>query len=492
MNRDHILHSVQTKHYWDLIVIGGGATGLWCALDAASRGFSTLLLEKGDFASQTSSKSTKLLHGGLRYLKQGHIKLVREALLERERLHKNAPDFFIRRHFLIPYYTKWDRPMYGLGMHIYDTLAGGLGKNKHTYLTPAECLDHCPTLKKEGLRGGCLFIDGQFDDARFSIELAKTIVEHGGFPLNYFEVKGLIKQSGRIAGVEAEDLISGNLFEFHAKVILNATGPFVDTIRRMDDPNACALLAFSRGSHIVVDKEFLPQETAIVVPKTDDNRLIFIIPWLGKTLIGTTDIPLASPTENPKPNREEIEFLINQSQKYLTKTITKDQVKSTFAGIRPLVKSSHRTKTAKLLRSHKITRSPSGLFTIAGGKWTTARSMAEETIDAISNSGYLEQIVCHTPYIEFHQDPTASNTTLLSPNLPISEEQIIQACKKEMALTLLDVLARRSRCLFLDAKETQKIAPKAAQIMAIALNCKEGWAEVQVQQFNAIAKNYCL
>lgn len=492
MNRNDTLQAIRTKHRFDLIVIGGGATGLWCALDAASRGHTTLLLEKGDFASETSSKSTKLLHGGLRYLKQGHIKLVREALLERERLHKNAPDFFTRRHFLVPYYAKWDRIICGLGMHVYDTLAGGLGKNKHSYLSMDACLEACPTLKKTGLKGGCVFIDGQFDDAKFSIELAKNLVEHGGFPINYCPVKAFIKQNNKMIGVTAEDSLTGEYFEIHAKAILNATGPFVDEIRKMDDPLAPHMLSFSRGSHIVVGKEFLEKETAILVPKTDDDRIIFIIPWLGKTLIGTTDIPIASVVENPKPTPDEIDFLINQAQKYLSKPLSRKDILSTFSGIRPLVQKGEGKNTAKLLRSHKIIQSKSGLFTIMGGKWTTARKMAEDAIDAISDAGLLEPIRCHTPYIAFDPPPKWTQKAPLSPHLPLIKEQIQVACQEEMTVTLTDMLARRSRCLFLDAKESQKIALQTAQIMAKELQYPDAWVHSEVKRFEAFAKSYCL
>jgi len=482
-----MIEEVHKRALWDVIVIGGGATGLWCALDACTRGFSVLLLEKGDFASGTSSKSTKLFHGGLRYLKQGHIALVREALQERELLFRNAPHLVMRRPFLIPFYHFFDRPFYSLGMQIYDLFSGGT--SQHHHLNRSECLEIFPNLSEEHLNGGCLFSDGQFDDARFAIELAKSLDEQGGYLLNYAPVQSFIKENGYLNGVIATDLINGEELEIHGRTIINATGIYVDELQKMDNPTATPLLSFSRGSHIVLENHFLPGETALVIPKTVDKRMLFLIPWLGKVLVGTTDIPVKSLPNEPQPTKEEVDFLLEQSGKYLQKKPTHEDILSAFAGIRPLVQG--KGPTSKLLRSHKNIESSSGLITIAGGKWTTARKMAEDTMNYAIRRRDLDESPCRTKSLLIHETESHNSKTLFHPNLSLTHGDVITSVQDEMAYFLADVLARRSRSLLLNRQATLNIAPDVARLMAKELNKGEDWIQKELLNFTLFAENYC-
>lgn len=491
MLRDDMIRQIRLVHEWDVIVIGGGATGLWCALDAASRGFRTILLERNDFASVTSGKSTKLFHGGLRYLRQGHIGLVREALLERGRLAKNAPHLFISRPFLVPYYSLGEKLLYHIGMTLYDLLAGKLGLQKHQPLSREKCMEKCPNLFPENLKGGCLFYDGQFDDARFAIDLVKTIHDHGGVVLNYAEVHAFTKQSGKISGVGVIDHNNGEFFELRGKVILNASGIFVDELRKMDNPLSAPIMSFSRGSHIVLDRNFLPGNTALIVPKTKDKRLIFLIPWLNKLLIGTTDIPVEKVSdEDSVATPEEIDFLLETAGAYLQKKPKREDILSVFAGIRPLVKRKSGKATSKLSRTHKIFLSESGLLTIAGGKWTTARQMAEDAIDKAIKHAHLEKKACRTKTLPIHETKKHHAPSPLHPDLPYTKEDITRAVKDELALTLIDVLARRTRSLLLNAEAAIEIAPQVAALMATHLGQDSAWIEKQLKAFRTFAKNY--
>ncbi len=482
-----MIEEVHRKALWDVIVIGGGATGLWCALDACTRGFSVLLLEKGDFASATSSKSTKLFHGGLRYLKQGHLALVREALQERELLFKNASHLLTRRPFLIPCYHVLDRPFYSLGMQIYDLFSGGA--SQHHHLNRNECLEIFPNLLSDHLRGGCLFSDGQFDDARFAIELAKSLDEQGGFLLNYAPVQSFIKENGYLNGVIVNDLIEGEELEIHGRTIINATGIYIDEVRKMDDSSVAPILSFSRGSHIVLDSHFLPGETALIIPKTIDKRILFLIPWLGKVLVGTTDVPVNTLPVEPRPTKEEVDFLLNQSREYLKKKPTSKDILSAFAGIRPLVRG--KGPTSKLLRSHKNLESASGLISIAGGKWTTARKMAEDTINYAIRRRDLEETPCRTKSLLIHQTEPNSALELFDTRLPLTHGDVLIGIHDEMACFLVDILARRSRCLLLNRQATLDIAPEVARFMAKELNMGDAWIQKELIDFTAFAENYC-
>ncbi|HZE85959.1 MAG TPA: glycerol-3-phosphate dehydrogenase/oxidase, partial [Puia sp.] len=407
MNRPGMVQALEagSKKEWDICIIGGGATGLGVAVDAASRGYRTLLLERDDFAKGTSSRSTKLVHGGVRYLQQGNIKLVMEALHERGILRKNAPHLVKNQSFIVPNYKWWEGPYYGIGLKVYDWMAGSLGLGPSRLLSREETLELAPTLDAEGLRGGVLYHDGQFDDARLAIGLAQTAAGQGAVLLNYCRVEELIKEkvgSGqRIAGVCATDSLSGKSYDLRARVVINATGVFTDSILQMDDPGSETVIAPSQGVHIVLDKSFLPGTAAILVPHTDDGRVLFAVPWHDRIIIGTTDTPVKEAVAEPRALPEEIDFILHQIGRYLSKPPERKDILSVYAGLRPLVKGSSK-KTAELSRDHLITVSDSGLITIAGGKWTTYRRMAEDTVNtAIAKAG-LENKPCVTTTLPIH------------------------------------------------------------------------------------------
>ncbi len=483
MKRSEMLKSVADTPEWDLIIIGGGATGLWCALDGASRGYKTLLLEKGDFVEGTSSRSTKLFHGGLRYLKQGRLGLIHEGLIERGYLAKNAPHLFTSRPFFLPFYSALDKPYYKLGMLLYDFLAGKLVLQKHRLLNRADSIAECPTLRSEGLKGGAVYYDGQFDDARFAIELAKTAANYGATLLNYCKVEELVKTSGKVSGVIATELDTNTPFNIRGKVIINATGIFSDELRKLDDRATPPIMVLSRGSHIIVDKKFLSSQTALIVPKTGDKRVIFVIPWQEKVLIGTTEAVVCEPSNNPKPSEEEISFLLEHAKLILTPYPKKEDILSSFAGIRPLVKSSHNKSSSKLSRNHEILISESGLVTIVGGKWTTGRKMAEDTLNrAFKKLLPCKTLPCKTKSLPLHKSPSFFS-------LP---EIVHLAVEEEMALTAADILARRTRTLFLDIKQALALAPEVIRLMAPLLKKNSLWEAEELDKFNEYAKSYCV
>lgn len=391
MNRQTMIQELKSHSgEWDVCIIGGGATGLGTAVDAAARGFKTLLVEQHDFAKGTSSRSTKLIHGGVRYLQQGNIKLVIEALRERGLLRKNAPHLVRDQSFVIPNYKWWESPFYGFGLKIYDWMAGRLGLGPSQFLSKEETLQLAPTLDDMGLRGGVLYYDGQFDDARLAINLAQTAADHGGVLINYMQVTGLQKKDNRLTGLQLKDVISGTAYAVHAKTVINATGIFTDSILQMDDKNAPPIITLSQGIHLVLDKNFLPGNTAIMIPHTDDGRVLFAVPWHTKTLVGTTETPVEHPSLEPKARPEEIIFVLRQIGKYLQKDPEIKDIRSVFAGLRPLVKGNSR-HTAELPRDHLIRVSDTGLITITGGKWTTYRRMAEDVVNIAIGIGALEK-----------------------------------------------------------------------------------------------------
>ncbi|MBS0585721.1 MAG: glycerol-3-phosphate dehydrogenase/oxidase [Verrucomicrobia bacterium] len=488
VSREDLLKDIRKNPSFDLIIIGGGATGLWCALDATLRGLRTLLIEKEDFAGETSSRSTKLLHGGLRYLKQGDLSLVKEALYERDLLAKNAKDFVTKRHFLVPYYSQIDRLTYNIGLWLYDKLARKREEN-HRVLTKEEVLKLAPTIEKQGLIGGGLYYDLQFDDARFAIELAKQIWHAGGYALNYCSLQSFIKEDGKIKGIKALDEETGEAFTIHTKAVINAAGVFVDRIRALDNPEEPKILSYSRGSHIVLPARFLPKDIAIVVPKTKDKRIIFIIPWLGKVLVGTTDVKVESVVEDPSPSEEEIDFLLELAGQYLSVKPKREDILAQFAGLRPLVKKKSTQKTSKLSRTHKIFVGDSNLITIAGGKWTTARHMAEDTVDKVFSVIGEPKRACLTHTLCFRRDPPKS-LQLLDAALPYTREDIKQAVEEEMALHVSDVLARRTRMLFLDKEKSLLLAPKVAALMASYKKKDSLWIQREVEAFYRYAKSY--
>ena len=451
---------------WDVIIIGGGATGLGCAVDAASRGYRTVLLEQHDFAKGTSSRSTKLIHGGVRYLKQGNVKLVSESLRERALLLRNAPELVRLIPFVLPNYTWWERPYYGIGLTLYSVIAGS--RSKH--LTRAEVVQRLPTIRTEELRGGIEYADGQFDDARLAIALARTAAEKGAIIANYLPVTAVQKQ--RLIAHDAE---TGAEFELNAKVVINATGVFCDAVRQMDEPKSPAMVAPSQGAHIVLDRAFLPGEAALMVPKTHDGRVMFAIPWHNRVLVGTTDTSVTEVSLEPKPLSQEIDFLLEHAGQYLAKRPSRADIKSAVAGLRPLVKMPGATNSALVPRDHTIAVSPSGMVTVTGGKWTTYRNMAEETVDRAEQVAGFAHRPCRTA------------------ELPLkghAEPDVASAVRDEMARTLEDYFARRTRALILDARATLEEAPKVAAIMAQELSKNEQWQRDQLASYRELVQGY--
>lgn len=516
MNRDSIIDQIADRSDpWDIIIIGGGATGLGTAVEAASREYDTLLLERHDFGKGTSSRSTKLIHGGVRYLQQGNLSLVVEALHERELLLQNAPHLVHHQSFIVPTYEWWEGPFYGVGLKLYDVLAGKLGIGSSKILSRDETLAAIPTLEPDGLRGGVIYYDGQFDDARLAITLAHTIIDLGGCAVNYFNVTSLVKHYGLIQGVIAIDGETGREYELHARAVINATGPFVDSVRRMDDGHASDIIAPSQGIHIVLDKSFEPGQSAIMVPHTDDGRILFAVPWHNRVIVGTTDTPIEKPETEPEPLPEEIDFLLSHAAKYLTKNPEPRDVLSVFAGIRPLIKATSERHTASISRDHHLNITPSGLITIAGGKWTTYRKMGEDTVDQAIIVGNLEKRPSRTHNLKLHgasDDPEpdqpfaiygtdatalkalgqtkAKLTEKIHPRLPYSSVEVLWAVRHEMARTLEDVLARRTRALILEARDSMAVAPKVASLMAKELGKNRSWKKQQVNAYMDLARRY--
>ena len=517
MNRTEMISKVEEKELWDIIIIGGGATGVGIAVDAASRGYKTLLLERLDFAHGTSSRSTKLVHGGVRYLQQGNISLVLEALKERGILRKNAPHLVHDLPFIVPNYDWWEGPFYGIGMKIYDMLAGKEGFGDSKILSKEETLKHIPTIEQEGLNGGVIYYDGQFDDARLVINLAQTAAEQGATLLNYMPVIALMKKSGIINGVIALDNESGKEYQLEAKVVINATGPFTDSVRKFDDENSTPMISPSQGVHMVLDKSFLPGDSAIMVPHTDDGRVLFAIPWHNKIIVGTTDTPITKCTEEPKPMEEEIDFLLKHTARYLTKDPTKKDVLSWFAGIRPLVSNPDAENTAAISREHVVNISKSGLVTIAGGKWTTYRKMAEDTLEQAVVVGGLDEAPCVTKLLQIqgyhnHSDKFGSlncygsdaleiqnlvknNGELgekIHPDMDTIKAEVVWAVREEMVINIEDFLSRRSRSLLLNASASVEMAPTVAQIISGELKKDNNWVRNQINSYLKLSENYLL
>jgi glycerol-3-phosphate dehydrogenase len=538
MNRQEMIGKLAEPRTWDICIIGGGATGLGVAVDAASRGFQTLLLEQSDFAKGTSSRSTKLVHGGVRYLQQGNIKLVTEALHERGILRKNAPHLVKDQSFIVPNYKWWEGPYYGIGLKVYDWMSGSLGLGPSKLLSKEQTLALAPTLDAEGLRGGVLYHDGQFDDARLAISLARTAAIQGAAMINYCRVFRLDKTDGKLTLLHAVDELTGKTYEIRSKAFVNCTGVFTDSVLHMDDPNADAIIAPSQGVHIVLDKSFLPGEAAILVPHTDDGRVLFAVPWHDKIIVGTTDTPITTVSAEPKALPEEIDFILAQIGRYLRQPPQRSDIRSVFAGLRPLVKSSSK-KTAELSRDHLITISDSGLITITGGKWTTYRRMAEDGVNtAIAKAG-LEDRPCRTATLPIHGSPatdalheaeTSGGATrspgqpaaafetdfhaplyyygveaaairdlanddpalgeLLHERLPYLRAEIVWAARNEMCMTVEDALSRRTRALLLDARAALESAPLTAELLAKELGRDQEWQQRQIEAFTGIAAGY--
>ena len=503
---------------WDIVVIGGGATGVGVAVDAAARGLEVLLLEAMDFGKGTSSRSTKLIHGGVRYLEQGNISLVMEALKERGLLRQNAPHLVHDLAFIVPNYSWWEAPFYGIGMKVYDLLAGKYGFGRSRILSTQETIEELPNLQTEGLRGGVIYYDGQFDDTRLLIHMAATAADHGGTLLNYAPVIEVTRDGeGFVDGVVYRDDETGELFTAQARVVVNATGMFADNVRRMTDPEAKKMIAPSQGIHLVFERSFLRADAAIMVPRTSDGRVLFAIPWHDHTVVGTTDTPIDEASYEPLPFEEEIEFILDTAAQFLSRPPTRKDILSVYVGIRPLVKAQEDSpqKTSALSRDHTIHIDSAGLITIVGGKWTTYRHMAEDCVNHAITLGTLPDTLCVTRDLHLHgyyenvdelgdlwvygSDAEAiralgsQDADLLAPmhpDLTYCEAEVIWAVRHEMARTVEDVLARRTRALFLNAGAAIALAPRVAAIMANELGEDAEWVDGQIAAFNAVAENY--
>jgi len=520
MNREawisQVFGTAPQTEYFDLLIVGGGATGIGTAVDAASRGYRVLLVEQSDFGKGTSSRSTKLVHGGVRYLQQGNVTLVMEALRERGILLRNAPHLVRDQAFVVPNYAWWEAPFYGIGMKVYDMLATRYGFGRSRHLSSAEVKARIPTVEEEGLRGGVLYFDGQFDDARLLLNLAQTAARQGAKLLNYCPCIGLtFDETGFVNGARIRDAESGREVEVQARVVVNATGAWVDGVRRMAEPEAPPMIAASQGVHIVLDRSFLPGDSAIMVPRTSDGRVMFAIPWHDHVVVGTTDTPIETVELEPRAREEEIDFLLETASQYLHRNPTRADVKSVFVGIRPLVRAAEEGDTAALSRDHTLHIGPTGLLTICGGKWTTYRKMAEDCVDHAIQLGQLDERPCITKTLNIHgyhrnaerfgalagygsdapalqsmmrEDPAMAEP--LSDILPIVAAQVAWAVREEMARTLDDVLSRRTRALQLDTRAALAMAEPAAALLARELGRDEGWAREQIDAFTELAHGY--
>jgi glycerol-3-phosphate dehydrogenase len=515
--RAELLERLRQPHTYDLAIVGGGATGLGVALDAALRGLSVVLLESHDFAKGTSSRATKLVHGGVRYLAQGNISLVSEALHERTNLLHNAPHLAQPLPFVMPSYQWWEAPFYGVGLKAYDLLAGKAGLGHTELLSVAQTRTLLPTVNPQHLCGGVKYWDGQFDDARLALALARTAAAQGALLFNYCEALGLVHAGGKVAGVNCRDTETGQTFKVCARCVVNATGVWVDALRQQDS-EACGrisrpIVAPSQGVHLVVDREFFPGDHALLVPKTVDGRVLFAVPWLGKVILGTTDTPRHDLAREPEPFADEVAFILNESARYLQRPPRRSDVRSTWVGLRPLVKPAddENSDTKAISREHTVAISPSGLVTVTGGKWTTYRSMAEDVLAKCQEAKLLPTLqnsstahhrlvgapaagVATTPISQspgMHQygleaqlvELLPGSSVMLAPHL--SEAMVRFAVRHEYARTVEDVLARRSRLLFLDARAAAQAAPAVATVLGDEL----GHA-MPVDDFVALAARY--
>lgn len=515
------LKKLKKTQEWDVIIIGGGASGLGTALDAASRGYKTILVEAVDFAKGTSSRSTKLVHGGVRYLEQGDVSLVREALKERGLMAQNAGHLVKNQSFVIPNYNWWGGYFYTIGLTIYDMLAGKLSLGKSKYISKKKTIELLPTVEQKGLVSGVIYQDGQFDDSRLAINLAQTAVENGACLLNYTKVVNLLKDNNnQVTGVQVKNQETGELYDLKGKAIINATGVFTNSIMKLNDTIYKKYIVPSQGIHLVFDKSFLPSDHALMIPKTSDGRVLFAVPWHDKIVVGTTDTLIKSHSLEPIALEKEIEFVLETAQRFLAKKPTRADVLSVFAGLRPLAAPEKEGKSTKeVSRSHKIIVSETGLITITGGKWTTYRKIAEDIIDKAIEVRHLPKKECKTEHISIHgniktstadrenhlyiygtdipkilelqiQEPELKEK--LHPNYDYTLAEVVWAIRHEMARTIDDILSRRVRLLFLDARAAIAVSDKVAQILAKELGHDEAWAENQTTQFKKLADGFLL
>lgn len=504
---------------WDVLVIGGGASGLGAAVDSASRGYRTVLIERHDFAKGASSRSTKLAHGGVRYLEQLNLTLVLDALRERGHMLRNAPHLVHDLEFVVPAYGYFALPYYGFGLKVYEHLSGKLSLGHSKILSRADALERLPGIAAQGVRGGVLYHDGQFDDARFAIALMRTLEDLGGTAINYVDAVGLLKEGGKTIGAKVRDREEDVEFELRARVVINATGVHAEEMLALDGDAHKGLLLVSQGTHFVLPRSFLPGKTALMIPKTDDGRVLFAIPWHGATLIGTTDEPVTATPDEPHALAVERAFLMQHIARYFHRRPQGEEILSVWSGLRPLVRKAG-VKTAKLSRDHTILVSPSGLITLTGGKWTTYRRMGQDTIDRAQEIARLPKRSSQTVDLKLHGyvlDSDASSEwerqygsdlpllrqlsngnssqaadldELLHSRLPFRRREVIWAARHEMARTVEDVLARRTRALFLDARAAMEAAPAVASLLAAELKRSDAWRARDLEGFLSIARGY--
>ncbi len=493
MNRNDQLITIETTPIWDIVIIGGGATGLGSALDAASRGFKTLCIEKTDFSKGTSSRSTKLIHGGVRYLEQGNFAMVKSALHERWFMLKNAPISTKKIPFILPVFSWWRYYYYGFGLMLYDFLSGKFSIGKTSFLSKNDVIEKIPEIREKSLKGGILYYDGQFDDSQICISLAKTAISKGATVINHMAFDSFIYENGKIIGINALDTIDHKKLEIKTKVVINATGVFADDIMQKDSEKHIPIVSPSQGIHLVVDKKHYNANDAMLIPKTTDGRILFAVPWLNKVVIGTTDIKTSQIVEEPIATEEEIMFVLENFNLYTNQKLTIKDIKSVFAGLRPLVKMKNIQSTADLIRDHTIAVSPSGLVTVTGGKWTTYRKMARDAVNKALRSSALPFRRCKTRRIKLLTINTLMmeiNNAKLHQDFEYTINDVHNAIHNEMACTLEDILARRIRLLFLDVKVALEVAPKVCSILQQELKKDDNWYHQQIDSFAKLAQGY--
>lgn len=514
MHRTTAIQELTNTTQWDIIIVGGGATGLGAAVDAATRGYKTLLLEKSDFAKGTSSRATKLVHGGVRYLAQGNIRLVREALIERGRLLNNAPHLTNTISFVLPFYNLWQKVYYGFGLWLYELLSGKQSLGPTKLLDKKSALAYLPGLDPSKLVGGILYADGQFDDSRLAINLAQTAASSGATVINYMAVSGFEKSGGKICAVLANDQFTGHEYRLPCKVCINATGVFADELLQLAEGHREQTITPSQGIHLVLEKDFFEGTAGLMIPKTDDGRVLFAIPWYGKLLVGTTDTPVQLITDEPRPLSHEVKYVLDHFNRYTKSVATAQNILSVFAGLRPLAKTTKTGNTAVMPRDHQVLVLPSGLVHVTGGKWTTYRSMAEHAVNKAIEAGGLKWKSCITKNLQLHGYSLVkwhshwaiygsdallikgmlSNKPALSeeihPKYPYTLAEVQWMIDEEMAMTVEDILARRIRLLFLDARAAIEAAPLVAELLAKALGKDAAWQQEQIGRFVSLANGY--
>lgn len=493
MKRADQLKAISHTEKWDIVIIGGGATGLGAALDAASRGFKTLCIEKTDFSKGTSSRSTKLIHGGVRYLEQGNINMVKSALMERWFLLKNAPFTTKKIPFILPVYSWWRYIYYGFGLILYDLLSGKFSIGKTKFLTKETVIAKIPQIRQQSLKGGIQYYDGQFDDSQICISLARTAISKGATVINHMSAENFLYEGSNISGIQLRDTLYNKIYEVRSKTVINATGVFADDLILKDNPAHHRIVTPSQGIHLVVDKQYHNSPYAMLIPKTTDGRILFAVPWHDKVVIGTTDTTAPDISEEPQATNEEIHFVLDNFNRYINTQLTSSDIKSVFTGLRPLVKMKNIQSTADLVRDHTIVVSPSGLVTITGGKWTTYRKMARDVINKAIRSGNLPFRRCRTRSIKLiigKKITTQESSELLHHDFPFTKADIIYAIHHEMACTLEDILARRIRLLFLDVRIALEVAPQVCRLLQKELGHDELWYDSQLTIFRTLAKQY--